>query len=274
MNENLVQARGLVRSYASGTRRVEAVRGVDLDVAAGEWVAVMGPSGCGKSTLLHLLGGLDVPDAGEVSIAGEQVTGRSEGERAVLRRRLVGYVFQAYNLVPDLTVAENIELPAQLAGCSRREARQRAAELLAELGLDDVGERRPRRAVRRPAAARRPRPRPRQPPAAAAGRRAHRRPRHRVGRRRAGAAAALPRRRPGDRARHPRPPRRRRRRPRARHAGRHDPRRAPARVVQRARRCSATSSPSSRCDGRRRDSASPSPASAAAASARCSCSSS
>jgi putative ABC transport system ATP-binding protein len=138
-NENLVRARGLVRSYASGTRRVEAVRGVDLDVAAGEWVAVMGPSGCGKSTLLHLIGGLDVPDAGDVSIAGEPVTGRSESERAVLRRRLVGYVFQAYNLVPDLTVAENIELPAQLAGASRRGARQRAAELLAELGLDDVG---------------------------------------------------------------------------------------------------------------------------------------
>ena len=115
------------------------MRGVDVDVAAGEWVAVMGPSGCGKSTLLHLLGGLDVPDAGEVTIGDEQVTGRSEGERAVLRRRLVGYVFQAYNLVPDLTVAENVELPAQLAGASRREARQRCSELLEELGLADVG---------------------------------------------------------------------------------------------------------------------------------------
>ena len=140
MNENLVVARGLVRSYATGTRRVDAVRGVDVDVAAGEWVAVMGPSGCGKSTLLHLLGGLDVADAGEVTIAGEALAGRSESERAVLRRRLVGYVFQAYNLVPDLSVAENVELPAQLAGSSRRAARQRAAELLAELGLDDIGD--------------------------------------------------------------------------------------------------------------------------------------
>ena len=138
-NDNLVRARGLVRSYSTGTRKVDAVRGVDVDVAAGEWVAVMGPSGCGKSTLLHLLGGLDVPDAGDVTIAGEQVTGRSEGERAVLRRRLVGYVFQAYNLVPDLSVAENVELPAQLAGASRREARQRAAELLDELGLPELG---------------------------------------------------------------------------------------------------------------------------------------
>jgi putative ABC transport system ATP-binding protein len=137
-DEPLVRARGLVKSYATGTREVQAVRGVDLDVAAGEWVAVMGPSGCGKSTLLHLLGGLDVPDAGDVAIAGDTVTGRSEGERAVLRRRLVGYVFQAYNLVPDLTVAENVELPAQLAGASRREARQRCAELLGELGLGDV----------------------------------------------------------------------------------------------------------------------------------------
>lgn len=131
----LVLARGLQKSYESGTRRVAAVRGVDLDVAAGEWVAVMGPSGCGKSTLLHLVGGLDVPDAGEVTVAGEAVTGRSEAHRAVLRRRLIGYVFQAYNLVPDLSVAENVELPAQLAGASRRTARARAAELLDELGL-------------------------------------------------------------------------------------------------------------------------------------------
>ena len=138
MGESLVRASGLRKSYASGTRRVDAVRGVDLDIAEGEWVAVMGPSGCGKSTLLHLVGGLDVPDAGAVTIAGEPVTARSESERAVLRRRLVGYVFQAYNLVPDLTVAENVELPAQLAGASRRDARRRAADLLDELGLADT----------------------------------------------------------------------------------------------------------------------------------------
>jgi putative ABC transport system ATP-binding protein len=134
----LVRARGLEKSYVSGTRRVTAVHGVDLDVAPGEWVAVMGPSGCGKSTLLHLLGGLDVPDAGEITVAGEAVTGRSEADRAVLRRRLIGYVFQSYNLVPDLSVAENIELPAQLAGASRREARTLATTLLEELGLADT----------------------------------------------------------------------------------------------------------------------------------------
>ena len=135
----LLRTVGLHRHFTLGETVVRAVDGIDLEVSAGEFVSVMGPSGCGKSTLLHLLGGLDVPDAGEVSIAGEQMTGRSEGDRAVLRRRLLGYVFQAYNLVPDLTVAENIELPAQLAGSSRRAARQRAAELLAELDLAGVG---------------------------------------------------------------------------------------------------------------------------------------
>ena len=135
----LLVARQLTRSYSSGSRRVAAVRDVDLDVAPGEWVAIMGPSGCGKSTLLHLLGGLDVADGGTVTIAGEAVTGRSESARAVLRRRLVGYVFQYYNLVPDLSAGENIELAAQLAGASRRDARARTQELLAELELGDIG---------------------------------------------------------------------------------------------------------------------------------------
>ncbi len=131
----LVHAAGLVKTYATGSRAVTALRGVDLEVAAGEWVSIMGPSGCGKSTLLYLLGGLDTPDRGSVRIAGREVTGGSESERAVLRRALVGYVFQASNLVPDLSVAENIELPAQLAGAGRRAARRRARELLEELGV-------------------------------------------------------------------------------------------------------------------------------------------
>jgi putative ABC transport system ATP-binding protein len=131
----VVAAAGLVKTYATGSRRVAAVRGVDLQVAAGEWISIMGPSGCGKSTLLHLLGGLDVPDRGSVHIAGRDVSGGSESQRAVLRRALVGYVFQAANLVPDLSVAENVELPAELAGAGRRAARRRARELLEELGL-------------------------------------------------------------------------------------------------------------------------------------------
>jgi putative ABC transport system ATP-binding protein len=138
MPEPILTATGLHRSYTSGSRRVDAVHGVDLEVAAGEWVAVMGPSGCGKSTLLHLLGGLDEPDAGTVAIAGERVSGRSESARAVIRRRLVGYVFQFYNLVPDLSAGENIELAAQLGGSSRREARNHTRDLLAELDLAEV----------------------------------------------------------------------------------------------------------------------------------------
>ena len=137
--EPILTARGLTRSYQSGGRRVDAVAGVDLEVGTGEWLSIMGPSGCGKSTLLHLLGGLDEPDAGAVTIAGEPVSGRSESARAVLRRRLVGYVFQYYNLVPDLSAGENVELAAQLAGASRRTARARTAELFDQLDLGDIG---------------------------------------------------------------------------------------------------------------------------------------
>jgi putative ABC transport system ATP-binding protein len=131
----VVAAAGLVKTYATSSRQVAALRGVDLQAAAGEWVSIMGPSGCGKSTLLYLLGGLDTPDRGSVRVAGRDVSGGSESQRAVLRRALVGYVFQAANLVPDLSVAENVELPAELAGIGRRAAHRRTRELLEELGL-------------------------------------------------------------------------------------------------------------------------------------------
>jgi putative ABC transport system ATP-binding protein len=113
------------------------VRGLSLTVEPGTWIAVMGPSGCGKSTMLHLLGGLDVPDSGSISIAGQEITTLSAGERAVLRRRRVGYVFQQYNLLPHLDVVANVELPQRLAGAGRRAARQRGLELLDSLGLAD-----------------------------------------------------------------------------------------------------------------------------------------
>jgi putative ABC transport system ATP-binding protein len=100
----------------------------------------MGPSGCGKSTLLHLLGGLDSPDAGTVSVDGEAVGGLSETERALLRRKRIGYVFQFFNLVQDFTVAENIELPMLLAGERRDAARRRRCELLEAVGLSDVAD--------------------------------------------------------------------------------------------------------------------------------------
>jgi putative ABC transport system ATP-binding protein len=133
MSDPVIAARGLVRRYPGEPAPVRAVDGVDLVVEPGETVSVMGPSGCGKSTLLHLLGGLERPDEGEIHLGGRRVDGLSETEWAVLRRRTVGFVFQAFHLVDELTAIENVELPALLAGSSRRAARQRAQELLDRL---------------------------------------------------------------------------------------------------------------------------------------------
>jgi putative ABC transport system ATP-binding protein len=128
-------ARGLAKTYDGDGIEVLALRGVDLDVGAGELVALMGPSGCGKSTLLHLLAGFDRPTAGSVALGDRRVEGLSEAEWAVLRRREIGFVFQFFNLVQTLTVAENVELPARLVGASRREARRRREELLDRLDV-------------------------------------------------------------------------------------------------------------------------------------------
>ncbi|HEU4539991.1 MAG TPA: ABC transporter ATP-binding protein, partial [Jiangellaceae bacterium] len=113
------------------------VDGVDLDVAAGETVAVMGPSGCGKSTLLHLLGGLDRPSGGEVSLAGRRIDQLGEKALARMRRTDVGFVFQAFHLMEELTAVENVELSALLAGRSPKAARRRATDLLERVGLAD-----------------------------------------------------------------------------------------------------------------------------------------
>ena len=128
--EPVVRARNLRRDFGRGEGLVRAVDGADLDVARGETVAVMGPSGCGKSTLLHLLGGLDRPTAGEVWLADQRIDQMSERALADLRRSEVGFVFQAFQLMDELTVLENVELPALLAGRSPRSARNRASELL------------------------------------------------------------------------------------------------------------------------------------------------
>jgi ABC-type lipoprotein export system ATPase subunit len=128
---------GLRKEYGREAGLVRAVNGVDLAVAAGETLAVMGPSGCGKSTLLHLLGGLDRPSAGEVWLAGQRIDQLGERALARLRRHAVGFVFQAFHLMDELTAAENVELPALLAGRSPRTARQQAASLLERVGLAD-----------------------------------------------------------------------------------------------------------------------------------------
>jgi putative ABC transport system ATP-binding protein len=133
----LVSARGLTKEYGSGEGLVRAVDGVDLEVPPGETLAVMGPSGCGKSTLLQLLGGLDRPSAGELSLAGRPVNRLSERALARLRCSEVGFVFQAYHLMDELTARENVELPVLLAGRSPREARRRARDLLEQVGLAD-----------------------------------------------------------------------------------------------------------------------------------------
>jgi len=134
-NEGMLRARGLRKDYGRGGGLVRAVDEVDLDVAAGETLAVMGPSGCGKSTLLHLLGGLDRPTAGEIWLAGQSLGRLTERALARLRRDAVGFVFQAFHLMDELTAVENVELPALLAGRSPRVARQRAAGLLERVGL-------------------------------------------------------------------------------------------------------------------------------------------
>jgi putative ABC transport system ATP-binding protein len=133
----VLRTRTLEKEYGRGEGVVRALDGVELDVASGETLAVMGPSGCGKSTLLHLLGGLERPSGGEVWLAGSRIDRLSEKALARLRRRAIGFVFQAFHLMEELNAVENVELPALLAGRSPRAARRRAAELLDQVGLTD-----------------------------------------------------------------------------------------------------------------------------------------
>jgi lipoprotein-releasing system ATP-binding protein len=139
----LVQARALEKRYVDGPAVVEVLRGLDLDIVAGERVAVIGESGVGKSTLLHLLGCLDAPTGGQLLIDGVDVFSRSEAEIAAFRNRTVGFVFQFHHLLGDFTALENVMLPALIARESPREARTRAAVLLERVGLKDRLDHRP-----------------------------------------------------------------------------------------------------------------------------------
>ena len=138
--EPVLRVRGARRTFEAELAPVRALRGVDLDVAPAEFLAIMGPSGCGKSTLLNLVAGLDIADDGEIAIAGEVITGQDEDWLAGMRRRHIGIVFQFFNLLEGMTALENVVLPAMIAGAKRKPAESRARDLLDLLGVGDKAE--------------------------------------------------------------------------------------------------------------------------------------
>lgn len=140
MNEEpAVRVRGLTKVFGVGAARVEALRGIDLEIARGEFVAVMGPSGSGKSTLLHLTGGLDAPTSGSIQVGGQDLGSLNDDELAILRRRKVGFIFQAFNLMDVLSAEENVALPLLIDGVREAEASKRG---VAALDLVDLAARR------------------------------------------------------------------------------------------------------------------------------------
>lgn len=143
MANPVVSCRGVSRVYDDDAVPVHALRGVDFQLEQGEWVSLAGPSGSGKSTLLHVIGGLDQPTAGKVTVDDTEVTALSEAQLSDLRLHKIGFVFQAYNLIPVLSALENVEFIMQLQGVAGAERRQRALEALDSLGLADLADRRP-----------------------------------------------------------------------------------------------------------------------------------
>ncbi len=137
MNELLLSARGLTKTYVMGKRTLEVLRGVDVDITRGDFLALRGASGAGKSTLLHLIGGLDTPNAGEIIFNGQSFADFSESKLTNFRNRSVGFVFQSYHLLPELTALENVCLTARIARIPTEVAKKRATELLARVGLQD-----------------------------------------------------------------------------------------------------------------------------------------
>lgn len=145
MNGQLFSARAASKRYELGETEVVALAGVDLDIAAGEFVTIAGPSGSGKSTLLHLLGALDAPDEGSVAIEGRDLATISERERTLLRRRRLGFVFQSFHLVPVLSALENVEYPLWIDDVPAARRRARARAMLAAVGLEHRLDHRPDR---------------------------------------------------------------------------------------------------------------------------------
>src|SRR6516164_9874162 len=136
-DSSLIQVRDLDKTYRRGGEEIHVLQGLNLDVQAGEFVAFMGPSGSGKTTLLNLLGGLDVPSAGSITVAGDEITSMSRGRLTEWRARHVGFVFQMYNLIPVLTAFQNVELPLLLTNLSKAERRKHVETALALVGLSD-----------------------------------------------------------------------------------------------------------------------------------------
>ena len=138
-----MQASGVWKLYASGASTVEAVRGVNVELKVGEMVAIMGPSGCGKTTLLNVLSGIDVPNAGNVTVNGKPLFGINDNERTMMRSIHLGFIFQDFNLLPVLSAVENVELPLLLLGVPANDSRKRAMQALVDVGLGDRSQHRP-----------------------------------------------------------------------------------------------------------------------------------
>jgi lipoprotein-releasing system ATP-binding protein len=143
MSEPFLSAKNAGKTYLLGKRELEVLRGINLDIARGDFLALRGASGAGKSTLLHLLGGLDFPDPGEIFSRGRSLTSLSRGDLAQWRNREVGFIFQAYYLLPELDALENVCLPARMARTSSEDAAKRGRELLTRVGLKERMEHKP-----------------------------------------------------------------------------------------------------------------------------------
>jgi putative ABC transport system ATP-binding protein len=139
----MISMKGIRKVYSMGHVQVEALRGIDLDIAANEYVAVVGPSGSGKSTLMNILGCLDTPTSGEYGLSGETVGGLDRNRLAEIRNKRIGFVFQNFNLLPYASALENVELPLLFGGVGSRERRERAEAMLVRVGLEDRMEHKP-----------------------------------------------------------------------------------------------------------------------------------
>ncbi len=143
MNENIIETHELTKEYGHGENLTRALRGVDLEIPRGSFTCIVGPSGHGKSTLMHLIGGLDRPSSGRVLIDGQDVSNMGEKELAILRSGKIGFVFQFFNLLQNLTALENIEIALMLAGMPEAQQKERACELLALVGLSEKADAKP-----------------------------------------------------------------------------------------------------------------------------------